>query len=315
MTPILRNSLLRTPLRAVWDVAGYQTETLLWPASASKPKTILLFIPGNPGLVEYYTSFLEGIYQAIPSPAFEIIGVSHKGHSKNYHEHNSGDKNAYTLEDQIQHKLDCIDTLIKENGPETNFILVGHSVGSYISAEVLKKRPHHGISRVIALFPTLREIAITPNGVNINRLINAVPTSVFGIAGSLASYLAPPVRQFFVGVATGQSGDGLQVTAHQLMHSSVLKNVITMARCEMESIKDLDHDFYVDHLDKFVLYYSANDKWAPKDHHDYMIKHFPTGTVHLCAENIPHAFCLEPKHVDYMVEKVRSWIKSDIKKA
>lgn len=74
----------------------------------------------------------------------------------------------YTLEDQIQHKLDCIDTLIKENGPATNFILVGHSVGSYISAEVLKKRPHHGISRVIALFPTLREIAITPNGVNIN---------------------------------------------------------------------------------------------------------------------------------------------------
>lgn len=50
-----------------------------------------------------------------------------------------------------------------------------------------------------------------------------------------------------------------------------------MARCEMETIKDLDHDFYTKNLDKFILYYSANDKWAPKDHHDYMIKHFPTG--------------------------------------
>lgn len=63
--------------------------------------------------------------------------------------------------------MDCIDTLIKENGSETNFILIAHSIGSYISAEVLKKRPNHGISRIIALFPTLRDIAITPNGINI----------------------------------------------------------------------------------------------------------------------------------------------------
>lgn len=76
MTPIVKNTLLRTPLRAVWDVAGYQTETLLWPASSTK-KTILLFIPGNPGLVEYYTSFLQGIYKAIPSPSFEIVGGNH----------------------------------------------------------------------------------------------------------------------------------------------------------------------------------------------------------------------------------------------
>jgi pimeloyl-ACP methyl ester carboxylesterase len=97
----------------------------------------------------------------------QIIIVSHKGHSINYHEDNAGDKTCYSLEDQIQHKVECLDTLIEENGPDTNFILVGHSIGSYISAEVLKKRPNHGISRVIALFPTLRDIAITPNGVNI----------------------------------------------------------------------------------------------------------------------------------------------------
>lgn len=98
---------------------------------------------------------------------FYCIKVSHKGHSVNYHEDNSGEKSVYSLEDQIQHKVDCIDTLIEQNGPETNFILVAHSIGSYISAEVLKKRPNHGISRVIGLFPTLRDIAITPNGVNI----------------------------------------------------------------------------------------------------------------------------------------------------
>lgn len=73
----------------------------------------------------------------------------------------------YSLEDQIQHKIDCLDTLRKDHGPDTKFILMAHSIGSYIAAAVLKKRPNHGIERIIALFPTLREIAITPNGVNI----------------------------------------------------------------------------------------------------------------------------------------------------
>lgn len=50
-----------------------------------------------------------------------------------------------------------------------------------------------------------------------------------------------------------------------------------MARFEMEAVKELDHDFYTKHLDKFIMYYSANDKWAPKDHYDYMTEHFPKG--------------------------------------
>ncbi|CEP08271.1 hypothetical protein [Parasitella parasitica] len=311
MQALMRNSLICSPLRAVWEVSGYQTETLLWPASA-KAKTILLFIPGNPGLVEYYTSFLQGVHCKINSPSFEIIGVSHKGHSVNYHENNAGDNTLYSLEDQIQHKVDCLEALRRENGPDTKFILMGHSIGSYIAAAVLKKRPNHGIAKIIALFPTLHEIAITPNGVNINRLVNRVPAFVFGIAGSVMSCLAPPVRQFLVKTATGQEGEGLQVTAHQLLHNHVLKNVVTMARFEMETVKELDHDFYTEHLDKFIMYYSANDKWAPKDHYDYMTKHFPEGKIHLCSENIPHAFCLEPKHVDYMIEKVGSWIHSDV---
>lgn len=50
-----------------------------------------------------------------------------------------------------------------------------------------------------------------------------------------------------------------------------------MARFEMESVKELDHEFYTKHLDKFILYYSENDKWAPRDHYDYMFENFPKG--------------------------------------
>ncbi|KAG1169127.1 hypothetical protein G6F71_008639 [Rhizopus microsporus] len=305
-------SEIRYPLRAVWDVKGYPTETLLWPAKNNTNKTVLFFIPGNPGLVEYYAPFLDNIYQNLQSPLLEIIGVSHKGHSVNYHADTARDKTLYSFEDQIQHKIDCLDTLIKENGPETKFILIAHSIGSYIAAEMLKKRPNHGISRIIALFPALQNIAVTPNGVVISKVINWTPISAVGAAGSLISWLAPPVREFLVKTITRQSGNGLNVTAHQLLHSSVLMNTITMARYEMETVKDLDHDFYQQHLEKFVIYYSENDKWAPKEHYDYMIKHFPKGDIHLCKLSLPHAFCLEPDHVDYMAKLAASWIQTSL---
>lgn len=107
--------------------------------------------------------------------------------------------------------------------------------------------------------------------------MNTIPAAAFGISGSLISFLAPPLRQLLVKTITGQSGEGLQVTAHQLLYSSVLKNVVTMARFEMETVKELDHDFYTKHLDKFIMYYSENDKWAPRDHYDYMYENFPKG--------------------------------------
>ncbi|KAG1445256.1 hypothetical protein G6F56_009977 [Rhizopus delemar] len=249
---------MRFPLRAIWDIRGYPTESLLWPAKKQENKTVLFFIP-----------------------------VSHKGHSVNYRADTARDKTLYSLEDQIQHKVECLDTLIEENGPETKIILIGHSIGAYISAEVLKKRPNHGIKRVIALFPTLRDIGVTPNGIYISqeppkKLVNWVPTFAFGAAGSLISWMSPPLRQFLVQSFTKQSGPGLEVTAHQLLHSSVLKNVITMARFEMDSVKDLDHEFYNQHLEKFIIYYSENDQWAPKDHYDYMVEHFEKGNQYIC---------------------------------
>lgn len=61
------------------------------------------------------------------------------------------------------------------------------------------------------------------------------------------------------------------------MHASVVKNVLHMARQEMELIKELDDDFYATHVEKFIMYYSRNDQWAPLDHYEFMTEKFPNG--------------------------------------
>lgn len=99
----------------------------------------------------------------------ESYQVSHLGHSTGPHTKYQKDSNRlYTLQEQIEHKIRCFDILRSENAEDTKFILMGHSIGSYICAEVLKNRHDMGIERLVALFPVLREIALTPNGVSIS---------------------------------------------------------------------------------------------------------------------------------------------------
>jgi hypothetical protein len=74
----MRSSAFQKPLRTVWNVANHATESLWWPAAAQqeqqRTKTVLLFVCGNPGLVEYYTDFLNAIYEQAANPYLEIVG-------------------------------------------------------------------------------------------------------------------------------------------------------------------------------------------------------------------------------------------------
>lgn len=55
--------LLQTPLKAVWNVAGNLTDTCYWPSANAGKKIVLMLIPGNPGLVDYYDNFCEVIHK------------------------------------------------------------------------------------------------------------------------------------------------------------------------------------------------------------------------------------------------------------
>ncbi|KAI8097458.1 uncharacterized protein BX664DRAFT_326428 [Halteromyces radiatus] len=279
---MMQSHIFNKPLRAIWNAGNNPTETLWWPvkpslSNSSNSKTVLFFICGNPGLVEYYTDFLQTIHEQTIHFPLEIIGVSHLGHSIGHH--TSTVNRVYGLQEQIDHKIACFDQLRKENESDTQYILMGHSVGSYICAEVLKKRQHHNITRLIALFPTLREIALTPNGVNITRLVSNVPLSLISGVAGLASLIPSPIRQSLTGLITGQKNQSLKVTAHGLLHRSVVQNALYMAKQEMEIIKELDEDFYSTHVDRFIMYYSRNDEWAPLDHYEYMTEKFPSGMI------------------------------------
>ncbi|CAG8684271.1 38564_t:CDS:2 [Gigaspora margarita] len=328
------------PLKTTLDVSGTLTETLWFPADKQTKKSprnnwVFFIIPGNPGVIDYYTNFLTTIYEE-HEKMINVIGVSHLGHSHDPHNHSS--ETLYSLQDQIEHKILCFDKLSekfeKEWDVKPKFILAGHSVGAHICKElflivkngtngdkiadielidqVLKARPNHGIEMVYALFPTLQHILKTPNGALLNPLLfgefqRNVSASFVQL---IRTNLFPSFFKFMIRLCTAQSDPYLSITTDQLLHGHIVKNALYMANTEMETITELEEEFYKTNLDKFVFYFSDGDGWAPFSHYEDMIKRFPEGKVLLCDQGMPHSFVIG--YGEIMGKKVSNWIK-DIK--
>lgn len=83
----------------------------------------------------------------------------------------------YGLQDQIRHAEDDVTELVEEvkdqGGKDVRVLLVGHSVGSYVALEIVRRLRAHGvagddydtrIAGVVGLFPTVVDIARSESG-------------------------------------------------------------------------------------------------------------------------------------------------------
>ncbi|CAI2164598.1 16090_t:CDS:2 [Funneliformis geosporum] len=297
------------PLKFVWMVEEHLTETLWWPSKNNEENLILFVVPGNPGVIDYYFEFLNTIHHEL-GKKIDIVGVSMLGHS--HGPHNPSLKNLYSLQDQIDHKIQCVDKLrsqftSQEDGKQPKFIICGHSIGAYVGSQVLKARPNHGIENIYALFPTLQNMVKTPNGMMMNFLFNERARSLAASTVVNLRYFVPQTLfKFFVSQLTRQKESMIDITLSALLHGHVVENALYMADIEMKTVCELDEEFYREHIDKFIFYFSEGDKWAPLEHYEDMKNRFPEGRVLLCEKNTPHAFVLD--HGEVMGKKVAGWM-------
>ncbi|RVW20829.1 Lipid droplet-associated hydrolase [Vitis vinifera] len=123
------------------SVSGYTTELL--DLHAEEPKLHVLFIPGNPGIVSFYKDFVESLYEllggSVSVTGKELVAaytsIGHVSHTKKNWEHGR----LFTLQDQIDHKMDFIQHELKNI--DAPILLVGHSIGAYISMEMFRRSP------------------------------------------------------------------------------------------------------------------------------------------------------------------------------
>lgn len=150
---------------------------------SSENNLLLFFITGNPGLIEYYRSFLTLCYDGLRDSldcsngniTLHVYGTSLAGFESN---HTANTKGPYDLNQQIEHieaSLSQAIVSVKQRTQTTRVILIGHSVGAYILLEVLRR--HQAAQRIstaasptsriiggICLFPTVVDLAKSSNG-------------------------------------------------------------------------------------------------------------------------------------------------------
>lgn len=132
------------------------SHVLWWPnafPTEHKPPTIVLFVPGNPGLVEFYEPFLSALYntaRATKNPTV-ILAHSFLGHTPGTVANETG------LASQVEGAIEALDALRSHYGPDAKTVLIGHSVGAWVCTQVFASRPTD-VTECFLLFPTISRI-------------------------------------------------------------------------------------------------------------------------------------------------------------
>ncbi|KAF3441594.1 hypothetical protein FNV43_RR15509 [Rhamnella rubrinervis] len=142
---VLQSKTRRQANFRLCNVSSYTTEIV--EIHAGDPTFHVLLIPGNPGVVSFYKDFVESLYELLGGTV-SVTAIGHISHTKKNWEHGR----LFSLLEQTNHKMDFINQELQND--EVPIVLVGHSIGSYISIDLFRRIPEK-VRYCIGLYPFL----------------------------------------------------------------------------------------------------------------------------------------------------------------
>ncbi|XP_061599913.1 lipid droplet-associated hydrolase [Cololabis saira] len=278
---------------------GAVTEVLKCGPSHLQPEHTVLFliIPGNPGLVGFYRTFMQALYGLLGA-RYPVWAVSHAGHCAPpesmdmVEDASAAVEDVFGLDGQIQHKLTFVRTSVPRG---TALVLVGHSIGCYVILEMMRRSPELRVLRAVLLFPTIERMAQTPQGRVMTpvlcqlRYLAYLPVFLLSLLPETAR--AALIRLLFSGIPSLDRSI-VQPTV-ELLSGDCAANSMYLGGQEMRTVLERDNPTIRKHLDKLLFYYGATDHWCPVKYFQDMKQDFPHGDVRLCEKGFRHAFVLD----------------------
>ncbi|XP_048127508.1 lipid droplet-associated hydrolase isoform X2 [Rhodamnia argentea] len=264
------------------DVSGCATELL--EVRSEDPALHVLFIPGNPGIVTYYKDFVESLYDLLGGNA-SITVVGHISHSKKDWENGR----SFSLQEQIDHKVEFMRQEMQNT--RAPLLLVGHSIGSYISMEILRKCPEK-VTYCIGLYPFL---ALNPGSMKQSIIKNI---SAFIVANSLGKSWSPLA---------------IEATCTHLLQYHTMRNMLFMAMTEFKQLSEVsDWAFLRGNREKIAFLFGVDDHWGPLQMFEEISKKIPEITLAIEREGHSHSFCCTEAGSVWVAEHITSLIKARI---
>ncbi|XP_015436696.1 PREDICTED: lipid droplet-associated hydrolase [Dufourea novaeangliae] len=269
-------------------------------------KDVVVVIPGNPGIPEFYEGFIKSLKTKLPTET-PVWVIGHAGHvqppnnltitmpsDSTWTEH-------YSLIAQLEHKKSFIKKYVPE---DAKLHLIGHSIGSWIVLHMLEDDSiSKRVKKCYLLFPTIEHMATSSNGQFFTKIVSHIAFFLIFLCWIL-SCLPISLQLFAVNIFAPLYGIPRKCTkaVHQLLNPRNLKNVFRMANEEMQIVKERDDHILVKHADKLWFYYGNCDGWTPVQYYRNMKSKHPNMNAELCKHGYHHSFVLQfDKEMGYIV--------------
>ncbi|TFK77268.1 hypothetical protein BDN72DRAFT_807915 [Pluteus cervinus] len=266
------------PVHALWWPPLRQEQAL---------DRIILFVPGNPGLIEFYIPFLDAIHQHQHGEQLGILALSYMGHTPGFPD---AGVDCLNLPSQVQGFIDAHDNIRAAFGQNIPMTLIGHSVGAWVATQVLKQRTASNATAFL-LFPTLSHIAKTPNGLRLAHFFSPGPRQFISTLCHLAWFLP-----FFLLSLLFRSWPKEQVVVlSKLIRSpSAALACLTMAHDEMRTILEPETSMLVAHQERLYFFYAQQDDWIGNGRQEILLEFRDDEGKRVVIGDgpIPHAFCI-----------------------
>ena len=279
---------------------------------------LIFFVCGNPGLIAFYHDFLTHLSNLIRTSntiqtAYDIYGRNLRGFNDADHDHPDISK-PWDLEAQIESVYDDVASQRRrDTGDPYDFvIMIGHSVGAYITVEVFARHiaqgthraPHLTLRHGVLLFPTLTHIAESPSGRHMSRLDGKLPW-LADQAHRLVSLILWPLTEgvlaWIMQTAMGFTAQAAQVAARWLKSRHGVRQAIYLGRTEMRTICE---DRWEEELwevsaadggggvPRFYMFYAREDHWVASHMRDEFVdRRKGRARIVIDEGDVPHAFC------------------------
>lgn len=202
-----------------------------------------------------------------------------------------GNDHLYNLSGQLSHKVDFITRFIPRH---VKIYLIGHSVGSKLSLDLLKiPEFSEKVEHCYLMFPTIERIAESEKGVKVptfDRFFFLVRMFYRFFSWLPTSWRRAIVR--WKCRREGMPGDEFLEPSLEYTKPEVIDKIWFLALDEMVKIRELDEEVIKANIHRLKLYYGTSDAWVPKSFHQDMLDRFPGIDAELCKRGYEHAFVL-----------------------
>ncbi|XP_010534400.1 PREDICTED: lipid droplet-associated hydrolase isoform X2 [Tarenaya hassleriana] len=287
-------------------VFGSTTELL--EIQAENPTFHVLFITGNPGVASFYKDFVESLYNFLDGNA-SITAIGHISHTSKDWE--SG--RLFSLQEQIDHKMDFIRQELRD--VKVPIVLVGHSVGAYISLEMLRKCLDKVIY-CVGLYPFL---ALNRQSLKQSYIVKLAMSSFLSTTASLLiaslGLLPMGVSRLFVSKFIGNSWSdaAVQAACTHLRQYHTMRNVLFMAKTEFTKLaEEPDWDFMRENQSRLAFLYGIDDHWGPLQMFEEISKQAPGIPLSIEREGHTHGFCCTVAGSTWVAQYVATLVKDRI---